>query len=290
MQCQVVTYFVVFVIAWTISSNITISFESEAWSMARRKSAYGTYNRQVYMAGGLAGDWTESNANTDIVRYNMATKTTTTLTTAPPYEFELRHPAEQCQIGDNLYYMPVSCRFNVCHFCDGDGGSGTACFVNTINLQTETITQLATPVPVHVGRGALCGFIGSGEHRLFHVGGQPNDWEGIGTNDTYLYNATTTNWMSMDNLLIATSSARCIGHNMEFLFVFAGRHTTAIQIYDFNNNQWSQSTQHIADQVMNMIPLQIHDYIFLFGGGLPRSEGDNYGNNAIDTIYVYDIQ
>eukprot|EP01083_Nonionella_stella_P302798 1045510_1 len=165
MQCQVVTYFVVFVIAWTISSNITISFESEAWSMARRKSAYGTYNRyitthrkqikrsislhikhkrQVYMAGCLAGDWTESNANTDIVRYNMATKTTTTLTTAPPYEFELRHPAEQCQIGDNLYYMPVSCRFNGCHFCDGDGGSGTACFVNTINLQTETITQLAT--------------------------------------------------------------------------------------------------------------------------------------------------
>eukprot|EP01083_Nonionella_stella_P280103 952704_1 len=184
MQCQVVTYFVVFVIAWAISSNITISFESEAWSMARRKSAYGTYNRQVYMAGGLAGDWTESNANTDIVRYNMATKTTTTLTTAPPYEFELRHPAEQCQIGDNLYYMPVSCRFNGCHFCDGDGGSGTACFVNTINLQNETITQLATSVPVH-GRGALCGFIGSGEHRLFHVGGQPNDWEGLGTFDTY---------------------------------------------------------------------------------------------------------
>eukprot|EP01083_Nonionella_stella_P126721 383654_1 len=289
MWCQIAAFFVVLIIPWVVPSNITVSFQSEAWNMARRKSAYGTYNRQVYMVGGLAGDSTEWNPNTDIVRYNMDTKTTTTLQTAPPYKMELRFPAEQCQIGDNVYYMPVTCAFTGCYFCDGDGGSaGTACFVNTMNLQTQTITQLATAVPVH-GRGALCGFISSGEHRLFHVGGQPNDWEGVGTLDTYLYNATTTNWMSMDNLIIATSSAICIGHR-EFLFLFAGRHTTAIQIYDFKNNQWSQSTQHIADQVMNMIPLPIHDYIFLFGGGLPRSDGDNYGNNAIDTIYVYDIQ
>eukprot|EP01084_Bolivina_argentea_P063169 115378_1 len=251
--------------------------------------AYGTYKRKLYMIGGVTQiDW---DLQTSLLTYNT---TSNSINTESPlteqFGFELRFVSMRCQISNNVYFMPTSCNVGGCYSCYNND-----CSVWKVSFTDLSFTKLTPALPGAnnggVPRGSLCGFISliDGLEYLFHVGGQIDSFSGVGVTNTYLYNETVLSWIQMHDLVTAVSEATCVGYN-DKLYLFSGRQTTEIQIYDFSNNQWSLSTQYMNDSIMDVMTVIIEPYILLFGGNIPDSSYANFEETSIDWIQIYDTQ
>eukprot|EP01084_Bolivina_argentea_P041317 76234_1 len=292
MRCLLFTILTSISLCLSTINNITFYHEASLQSI--RAMAYGTYERKLYMIGGLTqGDW---HLQTSLLTYNITSNYINTET--PPTEqfaFELRFLSMRCQIANNVYFIPTSCAGGTgdCYQCYNND-----CSVRKFNLNDLSFTKLTPALPsatdnIRNGlpRGSLCGFIANtdGLEYLFKVGGQTNEWGGVGVKNTYLYNESASSWSRMSDLVTAVSEATCVGYN-DKLYLFSGRQTAQIQIYDLKYNQWSLSTQSMGNSIMDVMTIIMEPYILIFGGNIPRSTSVNYHQTSIDWIQIYDTQ
>eukprot|EP01084_Bolivina_argentea_P041316 76233_1 len=286
MRCLLFTILTSISLCLSTINNIT--FYHEALLQSIQKMAYGTYERKLYMIGGVTAG--ESSLQTSLLTYNS---TSNYINTEPPpaeqFDFELRFVSMRCQIGSNVYFLPTSCNVGGCYFCYNKD-----CSIWKVSLNDLSFTKLTPALPGAndgIPRGSLCGFIANtdGLEYLFKVGGQTNEWGGVGVKNTYLYNESASSWSRMSDLVTAVSEATCVGYN-DKLYLFSGRQTAQIQIYDLKYNQWSLSTQSMGNSIMDVMTIIMEPYILIFGGNIPRSTSVNYHQTSIDWIQIYDTQ